>query len=70
MGLCYVLGSILIFKCEFKYEFLNNANIIEHHKQLVRATLSELEYDKMKEQIKVFSDPINSQAQSMRLKEM
>ena len=42
------------------YKFLNNANITEQHKQLVRATLSELRYDKMKEQIKkAFSDPIS-----------
>ena len=43
------------------YKFLNNAKITGHHKQLVRATLSELKkYDKMKEQIKkVFSDPTN-----------
>ena len=31
------------------YKFLNNANISEHHKQLVRATLSELKYNTMKE---------------------
>ena len=42
------------------YKFLNNANISEHHKQLVRATLSELKYNTMKEQLKkVFSDPSN-----------
>ena len=32
----------------------------EHHKQVVRATLSELKYNTMKEQLKkVFSDPSN-----------
>ena len=42
------------------YKFLNNANISEHHKQLVQATLSELKYNTMKEQLKkVFSDPSN-----------
>ena len=42
------------------YKFLNNANISEHHKQLVRATLSELKYSTMEEQLKkVFSDPSN-----------
>ena len=34
------------------YKFLINANISEHHKQLVRATLSELKYNTMKEQLK------------------
>ena len=42
------------------YKFLNNANISEHHKQLVQATLNELKYNTMKEQLKkVFSDPSN-----------
>ena len=42
------------------YKFLNNANISEHHKQLVWATLSELKHNTMKEQLKkVFSDPSN-----------
>ena len=42
------------------YKFLNNANISEKHKQLVHATLTELKYENMKDQIKkVFSDPIN-----------
>ena len=40
------------------YKFSNNANISEHNKQLVRATLSELKYKAMKEQLKkVFCDP-------------
>ena len=34
------------------YKFLNNTNISEHHKQLVRATLSELKYNTMKELLK------------------
>ena len=42
------------------YKFLDNANISEHHKQLVWATLSELKYSTMNEQLKkVFSDPSN-----------
>ena len=42
------------------YKFLNNPNISEQHKQLMRATLTELKYEKTKDQIKkVFSDPIN-----------
>ena len=36
------------------YKFLNNTNISEHHKQLVRATLSELKYNTMKEFIKFY----------------
>ena len=40
------------------YRFLASANISDHHKQLVRATLPELSYQKMKEQLlKVFNDP-------------
>ena len=42
------------------YKFLNYANISEQHKQLVHATLTELKYENMKEQInKFFSYPIN-----------
>ena len=42
------------------YKFLNNANISKRHIQLVPATLTELKYKNMKDQIKkVFSDPIN-----------
>ena len=42
------------------YKFLDNANISEHRKQLVWATLSELKYSTMNEQLKkVFSDPSN-----------
>ena len=42
------------------YKFLNNANISEHHIQLVQATLRELKYNTVKEQLKkVFSDPSN-----------
>ena len=42
------------------YKFFKNANISEHHKQLVRATLGELKYNAVKEQLKkVFSDPSN-----------
>ena len=42
------------------YKFLNYASISEQHKQLVHATLTELKYENMKEQInKFFSDPIN-----------
>ena len=43
------------------YNFLNNANISEQHEQLVH-TLTELKYENTKEQIKVFSDPINFSA--------
>ena len=43
------------------YRFLNSANISSHHKQLVRATLPELSYQSMKDQLKkIFSDPTNS----------
>ena len=39
------------------HRFLASANISDHHKQLVRATLPELSYKKMKEQLlKVFYD--------------
>ena len=42
------------------YQFLNSANISSHHKQLVRATLPELSYQSMKDQLKkIFSDPTN-----------
>ena len=42
------------------YRYLNGANISEAHKQLVRATLTELKYTNMKEQLKkIFSDPTN-----------
>ena len=42
------------------YKFLDNTNISEHHKQLVWAKLSELEYNTMKELLKkVFSDRAN-----------
>ena len=42
------------------YRFLNSANISSHHKQLVRATLPELSYQSMKDQLKkIFSDPTN-----------
>ena len=42
------------------YKFLNNANISKQCKQLVCATVTELKYENMKDQIKkVFSDPIN-----------
>ena len=42
------------------YRFLNSANISIHHKQLVRATLPELSYQSMKDQLKkIFSDPTN-----------
>ena len=38
---------------------MNNVNISEQHKQLVRATLTELKYDNMTDQVqKIFSDPI------------
>ena len=41
------------------YKFLNNANISEHH-SWYGATLTELKYNTMKEQLKkVFSDPSN-----------
>ena len=33
------------------YKFLNNANVSEQHKQLVRATLTVLKYENMKDQI-------------------
>ena len=41
------------------YRFLSNANIWTHHKELARATLSELKYDdNMKEKLrKIFSNP-------------
>ena len=42
------------------YKILSNANISEHYKQLVRATLSELKYNTMKELLKkVFGDLLN-----------
>ena len=42
------------------YRFLNSADISSHHKQLVRATLPELSYQSMKDQLnKIFSDPTN-----------
>ena len=42
------------------YQFLNSANISSHHKQLVRATLPEMSYQSMKDQLKkIFSDPTN-----------
>ena len=42
------------------YRFLNSANISSHHKQLVRATLPELSYQSIKDQLKkIFSDPTN-----------
>ena len=42
------------------YRFLNSANISSHNKQLVRATLPELSYQSMKDQLKkIFSDPTN-----------
>ena len=44
----------------FKFcKFLNNASISVQHKQLVRATLTELKDDNMKDQMKAFSVPIN-----------
>ena len=40
------------------YRFINSANISEQHKQLIRATLPDLDYKHAKEQIKkIFSDP-------------
>ena len=42
----------------FKFcKFLNNANISVQYKQLVRATLTELKDDNMKDQMKAFSIP-------------
>ena len=42
------------------YKFLNNANISKQCEQLVCATVFELKYENLKNQIKkVFSDPIN-----------
>lgn len=39
------------------YEFLNNANISDSHEKLIRATMTELSYKAMKEQLrKVFGD--------------
>ena len=35
-----------------KMVFLNNANISEHHKQLVRATLNELKYNTLNKKLK------------------
>ena len=44
----------------FKFcKFLNNANISVQHKQLVRASLTELKDDNLKDQMKAFSVPIN-----------
>ena len=44
----------------FKFcKFLNNANISVQHKQLVRASLTELKDDNMNDQMKAFSVPIN-----------
>ena len=40
------------------YRFLASVNISDHHKQMARATLLELFYRKVKEQLlKVFNDP-------------
>lgn len=36
------------------YRFINSSNISESHKQLIRATLTELKYTKAKEQLKRF----------------
>ena len=42
------------------YKFLNNANISEQHKQLVGATVTEVKYENMKDQIKnIFSESIS-----------
>ena len=42
------------------YRFLDSANISSHHTQLVRATLPDLSYRSMKDQLKkIFSDPTN-----------
>ncbi|XP_066911985.1 uncharacterized protein [Clytia hemisphaerica] len=39
------------------YEFLNNANISDSHEKLIRATMTELSYNSMKDQLrKVFGD--------------
>ena len=39
------------------YKFLNNASLSSQHQQLVKATLTELTYKNMKEQIrKIFGD--------------
>ena len=41
-------------------KFLNNANISEQHKQLVGATVTEVKYENMKNQIKnIFSESIS-----------
>ena len=41
-------------------KFLNNANISEQHKQLVGATVTEVKYENMKDQIKnIFSESIS-----------
>ena len=45
------------------YRLLNNANISESHKQLIRATLPDLRYTTMKEQIKrVFAKTVTTES--------
>ena len=45
------------------YRFLNNANISESHKQLIRATLPDLRYTTMKEQLKrVFAKTVTTES--------
>lgn len=47
------------------YRLLNGANLDESHKQLIRATLSEMKYDTMKEQLKkVFTNAGNAHKQN------
>ena len=45
------------------YCLLNNANILESHKQLIRATLPDLRYTTMKEQLKrVFAKTVTTES--------
>ena len=36
------------------YRLLNSANLSEHHKQLVRATVTDMKYSAMKDQLKKY----------------
>ena len=48
------------------YRMLNSANLSENHKQLVRATLSDMKYVKMKEQLKKVFSNVTSNRESFK----
>ena len=57
--------SMEIHEGVLAYRLLNSANLSENHKQLVRATLSEMKYNKMKDQLKkVFSNVTSNRAKT------